>query len=108
MKIVITESQYKRVILEQSTSELSVQKDGTHLSINGQKYKLQVYKLGGWKDVNVDYIRQTPNGYQVKASLGIFSQTDIVPTDTINVIKMNVGKPEITLGGKTPKKLIKL
>ena len=95
-------------IIEQSTAQLSVQRDGTALNINGQRYKLQVYKLGGWKDVDVDDIRQTGDGYQVKASLGMFSQTDTVPSDTVRSIKMNVGKPEINLGGKTPKKLVKI
>lgn len=93
---------------EQKGPELNVQKDGTNVNINGQKYKLQIFKLGGWKDVDVDDIKNTTKGVEVKASLGFISQTDLVPLDTVNVIKMNVGKPEINLGGKTPKKLVKL
>lgn len=94
--------------LSEQTKPLSVQKHGKYLNINGQVYKLQVYKLGGWKNVSVDNIQQTPNGFELKATLGFISQTEIVPQDTVNLIVNNLGSPEINLGGKTPKKLVKL
>lgn len=110
MKILVTNEQLRNIVKEQVTTKppISVVKDGSNVSINGQKYKLQVYKLGGWKDVDVDDIKSTPNGFQVSASFWGVSKTDLVPSDTIDHIKMNVGKPEINLGGKIQKKLVKL
>lgn len=108
--ITLTESDLirlvKKIINEQ---DFKISKSGKNVNINGQNYALQVYKLGGWKDVDIDELRpRTDGGYDIKASLGIFSQRDVVPADTINLIKNNLGKAEILLGGKTQKKLVKL
>lgn len=82
--------------------------DDGKILINGQKYKLQVEKpIVGWVNVNIDNIEQTNDGWRVTASKLGSHQTDIVPSDTINIIKQNLGSQEIKLGGKTPKKLVK-
>ena len=91
------------------SEQLNAQKtnDGKIL-INGQKYKLQVEKpIVGWINVNIDNVEQTKDGWKVTASKLGSTQTDIVPSDTLNVIKQNLGSQEINLGGKTPKKLVK-
>jgi hypothetical protein len=108
--IKLTESELvglvKKIIIEQ---DIKVQKAGNNISINGVNYKLQIYKLGGWKNVSVDALSpRTDGGYDIEASLGFISKKDIVPADTISVIKNNLKKSEIELGGKTPKKLVKL
>ena len=78
------------------------------VSINGQEYKLEVKKGFGWMGVNVDKLVPTNDGWQVTASKLGMSQTDIVPQDTINVVAKNLGQPMIDLGGKTPKRLVKV
>lgn len=79
-----------------------------NVSINGQEYKLEVKKGFGWMGVNVDKLVPIKDGWQVTASKLGMSQTDIVPQDTINVVAQNLGKTMIDLGGKTPKRLIKV
>lgn len=99
---------FKEIISEQ-VPPIKIQQSGDYVNINGQNYKLQVYKLGGWKDVGIDKLNpRNDGGYDITASLGIFSQTDVVPSDTIRHIQNYIGKPEITLGGKVPKKLVKM
>lgn len=78
------------------------------VSINGQEYKLEVKKGFGWMSVNVDKLVPTNDGWQVTASKLGMSQTDIVPQDTINLVAKNLGQPTIDLGGKTPKRLVKI
>lgn len=108
MKIIITETQYSKLLSEQP-APLKIEREGPIVTINGQKYKLQVFKLGGWKNVEIDKLNPRPDGgYDITASLGLFSQSDVVPSDTIKQIQVNLGKPEINLGGKTPKKLVKM
>lgn len=108
MKILVTESQLKKIISEQ-TPPLKIQQSDNYVTINGQNYKLQVFKLGGWKNVDIDKLNPRPDGgYDITASLGLFSQSDVVPSDTVKQIQSNLGKPEINLGGKTPKKLVKM
>lgn len=79
-----------------------------NVNINGQEYKLEVKKGFGWMGVNVDKLVPIKDGWQVTASKLGMSQTDIVPQDTINLVAQNLGKPMIDLGGKTPKRLVKL
>jgi uncharacterized protein YktB (UPF0637 family) len=93
--------------------QLDVKVDNGFLILNGIKYKLQVKKEtfldknGIWLDVNVDSLTKKGNDWEITASkLGI-SQTKLVPSDTINIITNNIGKDEIALGGKEPKKLVK-
>jgi hypothetical protein len=76
--------------------------------INGQEYKLEVKKGFGWMGVNVDKLVPTKDGWQVTASKLGMSQTDVVPQDTINLVAKNIGQPMIELGGKTPKRLVKV
>lgn len=79
-----------------------------NVDINGQKYKLEVKKGFGWMGVNVDKLVPTKDGWQVTASKLGMSQTDLVPQDTINLVVKNLGKEMIELGGKTPKRLVKV
>lgn len=99
---------FQEVVSEQ-VSPVKIQQSGNSIVINGHNYQLQVYKLGGWKNVDIDKLNPRPDGgYDITASLGMFSQSDIVPSDTIKHIQNYLGKPEINLGGKTPKKLVKM
>jgi len=108
MNIIIWESQMKRILSEQITP-LKIEQNDKFITINGQNYKLQIYKFGTWKNVDINYLKPRPDGgYDIKASLGLFSQSDIVPVDTVQQIISNLGKPEINLGGKTAKKLVKI
>jgi hypothetical protein len=107
MKIIINESQLHRILSEQ----LKIQKNGNYVNLNNQSYKLQVWKLGDWRDVNIDVLTpRNDGGYDIKASLGMFSQNDVVPVDTVNLIKSYIDKQEsiIPLGGKTQKRLKKV
>lgn len=79
-----------------------------HVNINGHEYKLEVKKGFGWMGVNVDKLVPTKDGWQVTASKLGMSQTDVVPKDTINVVEKNLGQTMIDLGGKTPKRLVKV
>lgn len=79
-----------------------------NVDINGQKYKLEIKKGFGWMGVNVDKLVPTKDGWQVTASKLGMSQTDLVPQDTINLVVKNLGKEMIELGGKTPKRLVKV
>ena len=79
-----------------------------NLDINGQIYKLEVKKGFGWMGVNIDKLIPTKDGWQVTASKLGMSQTDNVPQDTLRVVQDNLGKPIIDLGGKTPKRLVKV
>lgn len=75
----------------------------------GLKYKLQIDKgLMGWLDVNVDKVEQKGNTYMISASFGPINRTDVVPTDTLLSIKNNLGQKKISLGGKTPKRIVKI
>lgn len=95
--------------LASQQTPLKIQTNGPNVNINGQDYRLQVYKLGGWKNVSINKVNPRPDGgYDITASLGIFSQSDVVTSDTVKFIQSNVGNPEIMLGGKTPKKLVKI
>ena len=78
------------------------------VNINGHKYRLEVKKpLVGWMKVNIEELTPVSSGWKVTASKMGVSQTDIVPQDTILVINKNIGQPQIDLGGKQPKRLVK-
>ena len=78
------------------------------VNINGHKYRLEVKKpLVGWMQVNIEELTPVSSGWKVTASKMGVSQTDIVPQDTILVINKNIGQPQIDLGGKQPKRLVK-
>lgn len=101
----IKQGKLKEQILEQT---LNAQKtDDGKLNINGHKYKLEVQTALGWVSVNIKKLVQTANGWEVEASKGWMSQTKTVPNDTVSIIKQNIGKPTIDLGGKEPKRLVK-
>jgi len=92
-------------LIEQVQAQVTPKKN---VSLNGQEYKLEVKKGFGWMGVNVDKLTPTKDGWQVTASKLGMSQTDMVPQDTINLVSKNIGKEMIDLGGKTPKRLVKV
>ena len=101
----------KRIIKEQGAKPIvSVQKTNDNkLSVDGVKYKLQVDKgFLGWLDVDVEECSPYGDSYKIKASLGPVSKEDIVPSDTLRVVKSKIGSDKIELGGKTPKRLKKI
>lgn len=83
------------------------------LNINGVIYKLQVDKgFLGWLDVSVDKVmpvktKEGNNTYKITASKLGTEVTEVVPYDSIVLIKNNLGKDKINLGGKTPKRIVK-
>ena len=94
-----------KVLNEQIKAQVTPSKN---VNINGQEYKLEVKKGLGWMGVNVDKLIPIKDGWQVTASKLGMSQTDVVSQDTINVVAKNLGQPMIDLGGKTPKRLVKV
>lgn len=84
--------------------------DGKVLINNMYKYQLKVDKGGllGWINVSVKNIIPTQNSFKITASALGFTQSDIVPVDSITIIKNNLGKDKIDLGGETPKRLVKI
>lgn len=99
---------------EEPILKLTVSKtnDGM-LLINGVKYKLQVYKLFGWRDVTVTGLTPKGTTYEITAKLGPVSKTSIVPDKAIAKIERMVNQRPpaslIELGGEeTEKRLIKV
>jgi len=100
-----------------NTPVLSVNVTDNKLNINGKIYKLQVEKsvlgMNTWLDVNVEKVKpvKTKEGkdtYEITASKLGTTVTEIVPYDSILLIKNNLGQKKISLGGKTPKRIVKI
>jgi hypothetical protein len=78
-----------------------------NLYLNGLKYELQI-KNPFWMRVNVNELSPAENGWKITASKLNVQKTDIVPSDTIKNIIKSLGQEIIELGGKTPKRLVKI
>jgi hypothetical protein len=78
-----------------------------NLYLNKFKYELQI-KSPFWMRVNIDELSPVANGWKITASKLNVQKTDIVPSDTIKNIIKSLGQEIIELGGKTPKRLVKI
>jgi hypothetical protein len=97
MKIKLNEDEIKNVSVQNGK-----------IIIDGHKYELQA-KLGFWKSVDVESIIKSNQDWKIKASVSFLpSVNEIIPKDKVNYITQHLGEREIMLGGKTPKKLVKL
>ena len=102
IRTVINEQGNKPIVNVQKTSD-------NKLTVDGVRYKLQVDKgFLGWFDVDVDECTPYGDSYKIKVSLGPVSKEDVVPSDTLRIVKTKIGNDKIELGGKTPKRLKKI
>ena len=105
----------KRLLKEEEDTPTNIKVSRTNdgkLLLNNIKYRLEIYKLFGWKEVNVTHIVPKNNSFEITGKFGPFTQTEVVPLDSVNKIKIALNqKPppsEIELGGETKKRLIKI
>lgn len=88
-------------------SDFNVKTVGGNLVINDITYKLKV-KKGLWLSVNVLNVTPIKDTYEITASALGFEEKNIVPKESLDIIKRDLGQKEIYLGGEDPKKLVKI
>lgn len=105
MKIIVSESQLKRIVDENVSSSpepvkpLSVVKtqDNNLLINNKYTYRLKAKLLGLWKDVTINEIRREGDTFKLSGQVGPYKDTDVVSQNTVKYIIQNLGQKEIEL-----------
>lgn len=102
-RIVITESQYKRLGEALSFGDMKIfAKNGNLCTSNGQEYEMCTPKSFICVDLTVEDIFLSGNEYMIKLDTPIGKKEGKIPLEKLKHIASQIGKDEIEVDAKTP------